>query len=605
MTEQPGAALPDGADERDAAGSSEHGAARATVGTMFGRDGLYMLASSLQLLSGVLVTPIVTRVLGLHQYGIFAGDLALLYVLYYTANLGLNIGIQRLFSQPDGERRSRNLLATSVVVVAAVIVLVYATGPLWAPRLGFGPFPLSTKLTVVWSGLFALTWIWLAILRCNERLRVFATVCLLQSIVGIGLGAVVAFLGSGLATEVLWCAVVVQAVALLLGMWTIRPHWRGIFDFATTRSTLWFSLPVLPLQLSTFTMSAADRFVILRDLGPAATGRYQVAYTVSAVGVSMLTFLNLAWLLRIFAITDRTTRAEVLAHSRDGLYLLLVPVTLALALGAPVRTPDLGTALVPDREPAAGHRAGRRLHLSGLHRLRALAPAPLGGTLRVVAGRDGHRRAGERRVEPGARPRYRHQRVRAGDPDRLHALLAVGMVAVGRLGIPVAAAADLVVGPRHADGYGDPLLALRPGLGGLGRRPAGRLRRLRAVGAGHLEGSPALSAFPRPRRVARDSHVGPRRLSPCGDRVVPRGWFCPCPRRVPLAHVERTRTREPPGRSVRTGSRSGSAAARSRPTPGCASTGSSRSPTARRRRSACRSRRTARGCLRSRARCPS
>jgi O-antigen/teichoic acid export membrane protein len=343
VTEQPGAAPPDNADARDVGGLAELGTVGSTVGstvgTMFGRDGLYMVASSLQLLSGVLVTPIVTRVLGLHQYGIFAADLALLYVLYYTANLGLNIGIQRLYSQPDGDRRSRNLLATSVVVVAAVTAVVYATGPLWAPHLGFGPFPLSTRLTVVWSGLFALTWIWLAILRCNERLSVFATVCLLQSIVGIGLGAIVAFLGSGLTTEVLWCAVVVQAVALLLAMWTIRPHWRGIVDFATTRSTLWFALPVLPLQLSTFTMSAADRIVILRDLGPAATGRYQVAYTVSAVGISMLTFLNLAWLPRIFAITDRATRAEVLAHSRDGLYQLLVPVTLAIALGAPVVLP--------------------------------------------------------------------------------------------------------------------------------------------------------------------------------------------------------------------------------------------------------------------------
>ncbi len=343
MTEQTDAALPDGADEPGTGGLPElgtvGGTVGATVGTMFGRDGLYMLASSLQLLSGVLVTPIVTRVLGLHQYGIFAADLALLYVLYYTANLGLNIGVQRLYSQPDGERRSRNLLATSVVVVAAVTAVVYATGTWWAPRLGFGPFPLSTRLTVVWSGLFALTWIWLAVLRCNERLRVFAIVCLLQSIVGIGLGALVAFLGSGLATEVLWSAVVVQAIALLLGMWTIRPHWRGILDFGTTRSTLRFSLPVLPLQLSTFTMSAADRIVILRDLGAAETGRYQVAYTVSAVGISMLTFLNLAWLPRIFAITDRATRGEVLAHSRNGLYQLLVPVTLAIALGAPVVLP--------------------------------------------------------------------------------------------------------------------------------------------------------------------------------------------------------------------------------------------------------------------------
>ncbi len=309
------------------------------VSVMFGRDGLYMVASSLQLLSGVIVTPIITRVLGLHQYGIFAGDLALLYVLYYTANLGLNVGVQRIFSQPDGDRRSRNLLATAVLAVAGVTAIVYATGPLWSPRLGFGPFPLSTRLTVVWSGLFALTWIWLAILRCNERLAVFATICLLQSIVGVGVGAIVAFVGQGLATDVLWCTVVVQAVAVTLGMATVSPHWGGILDARTTRTTLRFSLPIVPVQLATFTMSAADRIVILRDLGPGQTGRYQVAYTLSAIGISMLTFLNLAWLPRIFSITDPSTRVDVLARSRDGLYLLLAPVTLAIALGGPVLLP--------------------------------------------------------------------------------------------------------------------------------------------------------------------------------------------------------------------------------------------------------------------------
>jgi len=61
-----------------------------------------------------------------------------------------------------------------------------------------------------------------------------------------------------------------------------------------------------------------------------------VAYTLGAVGISMLTFLNLAWLPRIFAIKDPHARAAVLAHSRDGLYRLLVPVTLGIALGGPI-----------------------------------------------------------------------------------------------------------------------------------------------------------------------------------------------------------------------------------------------------------------------------
>jgi O-antigen/teichoic acid export membrane protein len=50
----------------------------------------------------------------------------------------------------------------------------------------------------------------------------------------------------------------------------------------------------------------------------------------------MLTFLNLAWLPRIFAIADRVARGAVLAASRDGLYRLLVPVMIGIAMGGPL-----------------------------------------------------------------------------------------------------------------------------------------------------------------------------------------------------------------------------------------------------------------------------
>jgi O-antigen/teichoic acid export membrane protein len=248
----------------------------------------------------------------------------------------MNIGIQRLFSQPDGQEKSRNLLAAALVMVTTVTGLVYLTGPLWSPHLGFGDFPLSTQLTVIWSGFFAMTWICLALLRCNERLLVFATVCLMQAIIGIGAGTLYAFANHRLASEVIGVALIVQACAVLLSLVTLRPRWQGLVDFHTVHATLRFSMPIVPLQISTFVLSAADRFVILRELGPGPTGRYQVAYTLGAVGVSMLTFLNLAWLPRIFAIKDRHTRAAVLADSRDGLYRLLVPVTIGIALGGPI-----------------------------------------------------------------------------------------------------------------------------------------------------------------------------------------------------------------------------------------------------------------------------
>jgi O-antigen/teichoic acid export membrane protein len=303
---------------------------------MFRRDSLYMVANSLQLLSGVLVVPFMTRVLGLHQYGVFASDLALLYLLYYTANLGLNIGIQRVYSQPDGEEKSRSVLAASLILVTLVTGAIYATGHLWSRGLGFGEFPASTRLTVIWSGLFAMSWICLAILRCHERLRIYVVVCVLQGVVGIGVGTIFAFHHNRTAADVVGCAVIVQIIVVLVSLLTVPPRWRGLADVSTIWTTLKFSLPIVPNQISTLVMAGADRIIVLRDLGPAATGRYQVAYTLSSLGIIMLTFLNLAWLPRIFSIRDPKIRAEVLAGSRDGLYKLLVPVTIGLALAGPL-----------------------------------------------------------------------------------------------------------------------------------------------------------------------------------------------------------------------------------------------------------------------------
>ena len=253
--------------------------------------------------------------------------------------------------------------------------------------------------------------------------------------------------------------------------------------------TLRFSIPIVPLQISTFVLSASDRFIVLRDLGPAATGRYQVAYTLGAVGVSLLTFLNLAWLPRIFAIADRGTRAAVLAASRDGLYRLLVPVTIGIALGGPLVLHIWAPRDLPHREPHPGRGPGRGLDGAGVHRLSstracilsegrsavvALVPSPplvinVGLNLALVP----------------------HLGINGSALATLitYAVLASGMAAVSRQLLPLPRPARRSMGAAgggHGHGAVHPLPSdPRPRAGS----PDGGRDRLRALG--HHDGAPA------------------------------------------------------------------------------------------------------------------
>ena len=93
---------------------------------------------------------------------------------------------------------------------------------------------------------------------------------------------------------------------------------------------------MVPQQLSGFILGLGDRVVIRHILGSAAVGRYSVAYNIGSLGFLILVFAMQVWLPRIYAMEDRGARSRLLASSRDMLNLLLIPVVIGLAAGAPV-----------------------------------------------------------------------------------------------------------------------------------------------------------------------------------------------------------------------------------------------------------------------------
>lgn len=303
------------------------------VSGMFGRDSLYMLLWAVQLGCAAVLTPVITRLLGAAQFGLMASGNAIMQVMFVLAALGLHTAVQRQYERPGGPADARRILTAAIVLAAAVGVVAWSTGPIWADRLGMGAQVGLLRLAIVWAATSAVTSVSLALLRSQDRLAGFVAVSLLQSVVAEAASLALAIGRGGTAGNFILGQTLAQGAALALALALARPHPVRLRDLPLVRSALRFSLPLVPAVLGTFVLSMADRLVIQSELGAEEVARYQVAYNVASVPLLLLSLLYATWMPRFFAGGGDTA---VVAASRDVLYRLMVPLIAGFTLGAPL-----------------------------------------------------------------------------------------------------------------------------------------------------------------------------------------------------------------------------------------------------------------------------
>ena len=301
-----------------------------SLSAVFRRDSLYAVVMAVQLLSSVLVTPVITRLLGPSGYGKVALALAISLLVWSVADLGLAIGVQREYVR-SGEIEARRRLSLSLLGAIAFTGIALLMSETFGGEALGGSFLLG----IVMGGMMSMTVSCLAILRCRGRLGQYALVNLLQVACGqlVGLGAVVVFGRS----PVVYLAGVTASygVSLIVAVSIARPVLSGLLEIRANLHLLAFTLPLIPQQISEFIMNAGDRVVVRGYLGEAQVGRYAVAYNIGSLLMIFLVALNQAWLPRSLAVPDAAGRTHLLEGVRDGMYGLMAPATVGLALCAP------------------------------------------------------------------------------------------------------------------------------------------------------------------------------------------------------------------------------------------------------------------------------
>lgn len=303
---------------------------------LFGRGMLYTLVWSLQIVTATIVSPILTHVVPLAEFGALATAIAVHQVISVLALLGIDKAVVLERSEGDDGRAARGLVTVGIVISFVVTLLFVLTIPLWRDALGFGSFHSLLLAVMLWTAPTAAVQVIQALLLTEDRFRPFAVVVTIAAVGGPLAGVVLLFTVHKDATIYAWGGVGAQFVAMLLGIIATRPIPRGLFDWSVIKRAVKLGIPLAFAGLSWIVLSASDRVIIQVIRGPAEVARYQVAYILGSVIITLLTFVHGAWAPHFAALRSSVERSTLASRSRDQLYRLLLPTILGITLAAPI-----------------------------------------------------------------------------------------------------------------------------------------------------------------------------------------------------------------------------------------------------------------------------
>ena len=257
---------------------------------------VYGIAGMAGSLASFVLTPLYARCLGPEAYGHLETLLAVTQIITILAAGGAGSAALCLIIQPGGEAPA--IGGSTAVAYAATtslcLVIAWALTPWAAPVLHQ---PLGwLRLVSITGVLTAIAQLPTALWRARGRAWLLAGFSLAQVLVGLALAVdFVAVRGLGVA-GILYGQMIVQALAVLSGVWLIRQALAERPKWETTWQVSSIGITHVANSLSTWTVQLSDRFFLAAlTVGP-SLGLYTLANKVAAVGqLALASPLALAW----------------------------------------------------------------------------------------------------------------------------------------------------------------------------------------------------------------------------------------------------------------------------------------------------------------------
>jgi len=305
---------------------------RGSILGLLGDASIYGVGMMLSRFVGIIITPILTRLFSVAEYGTLDMLQSGLAITIALASLYSESAMMRhYYDHQEAERRSLlfTQLATVALIGCALIALLMPASGAIASGLLRSQGQAGAVRASLWVILSSLLYQHaITVLRTTRRPRL-AVACSLSVALAQFLLVLLLVVKLGLGLEgVLLARALAEGLGSVVAIAAMRAEYNPRYSWALLRRMLRFGLPMMPEVLMGVVIGYCGRFFLLGYHGSASLGLFSLAQKLSLLIALTSGALKSAWLPYAFSVSNQGQAEEIYVYV-FGAYLKIMAVLLA------------------------------------------------------------------------------------------------------------------------------------------------------------------------------------------------------------------------------------------------------------------------------------
>ena len=297
--------------------------------------GIIGLTQLLTTLRGLIILPIITKMLGAESYGIWAQLMVTISLIVPPATLCLVDALARFLPAEKNRKEIQDGIWSVITLVSGVALLIALIFISFSSLISsfFGGEKILVEILAFIIIVECLNLVFLNVFRAFQETKKCSFFLLLTAFGETGLLGGAVFLGYGLFGAILSILIGDLIIFLLMGGLLIKRIGVKIPNFSRTKEYLRFSLPIIPGALSWWIVQSSDKYLISFFLGALFVGYYVPAYTLGNIIYFLVGPFNFLLMPLLSKLCDEDRINEVKNYLKYCLkYYLMVAIPSVFGL---------------------------------------------------------------------------------------------------------------------------------------------------------------------------------------------------------------------------------------------------------------------------------
>ncbi|EKF86028.1 oligosaccharide flippase family protein [Methanobacterium formicicum] len=289
-------------------------------------------------LSGILLIPVITKFLGVENYGLYVQFTVTLALIMGFTTLGLPYATVRFLAGEKNRQKIRGEVWSSFLIILltslAVSLLIIIFSNSIANSL-FGGLSILVIILAVLVPIECISGTFQNLFRVFQKIKYYSIFNIAKTYVEVILIIAVIISGFGIIEVAL--SILITRFIFLLVISAIMKRLIGLGkpNFSSMKKYLKFGLPTIPSNVASWINDSSDRYIITILLGIAAVGYYNPGYSIGSV-IGMLSvpfdFVLVSIAAEYYNKGEIDLVRNLFKHSLKYYLLISVPTLLGISI---------------------------------------------------------------------------------------------------------------------------------------------------------------------------------------------------------------------------------------------------------------------------------